>query len=1040
MADVIEYARISTDFAPKTFIPVLLGMVLTVIIWQFFVPRSLRRIQIAFETGEDDDGDGLSDTYEVHRISDSVEDARKLLGSKGAGFGILMYIFAIMGVLILSMDILLNPQTRNIYILGIVSILLGIPIMISPIASLVVQLTGKVGTKRSEMEATKKKTRILMVVSAVAIFGATFFMRTYLVSLDLEADQILAWTMLVLLLPSIVAYGRIMGAGWNAIVHSKWHRANGRASTLHPHAPGFIGKILALMIFFNTAMMPITAINGVFSWYAQNSVLGDLFTHSDAVKGLDNYQARSLMGEGGVLGFYFVEFSVYIQDYDLREFLTGTVVLFLLMNVTIMGLAFVYEVARLLFLGISQIAGRGGLALADSRSLRTDSRQQARVISYCYTGFAGYTVLLLIISMFSRFNQFMPNPAACSNMLGSDKRFLCPAFEPQVLEQLTWTLAVAGQLIFLIFWLISLPRFGRLLKTNFDINAVEIRNSKIELGGNMKIENVLKSRTTKDLMQNLRMDDLAMVRESISELLDTDDARSRTERTQTIMLLAAMQGKWIDAEDKATSLLAQSQGHDDLARKVMVASSIAQRDLKESLLRLEDIEDSDSEVELLEWITNLMQVEPSKGKFDESSPVSNTPGGRRILDLLDRFPTWHPWSRKEFSVESPVDRISFLSDIALLRIYGYSQHALESLEAMPRTVIEGWARIEVTKALLHLDIGEKDKAVMIHNSLLKSHASHPTVAGLSEVLRTEGLIPKNINNRREEWLPEVILATRKPSLIEWGKMVDQLPTNAVAASRLGKKGQDEMLVSNAWLTGSKAVSGTYLPKAGSMFSGGTSMRIFQLLISVWLIYVSYVVKDLSNLRVFGILGLVSFPLVWQRSNQKRKFVRHRNMPAMKKLARKLRRKKAIVGYEDLPKGTHLILKGLVVPIGGIPIDLGFPIWVDPLSPKRRKLLPRLDIHGTKVKQIKNELKRLASKPRKNFMGRTSVSRTDLGMDTKVKRPGKMQAPKGAGVSASVTEVTTWAGSKNARNNVRKTLLRPSQRAPKMDDCMQFSRG
>jgi hypothetical protein len=705
-----------------------------------------------------------------------------------------------------------------------------------------------------------------------------------------------------------------------------------------------------------------------------------------------------------------------------------------------MGLAFVYEVARLLFLGISQIAGRGGLALADSRSLRTDPRQQARVISYCYTGFAGYTVLLLIISMFSRFNQFMPDPAACTQMLGSEKQFLCPAFEPQVLNQLTWTLAVAGQLIFLIFWFISLPRFRRLLRTKFDINAVEIRNSKIELSGNINLENVLKRRTTMDLMHQLQIDDLSMVRDSISELLQVDDARSRTERTQTEMMLAAMQGRWVDAEDKATSLLAQSQGHDDLARKVMVASSIAQRDLKEALLRLEDVEDSDSEVELLSWITNLMEVEPSKSKYDEKNPLSDTPGGRRILDLLDRFPTWHPWSRKEFSVESAVDRISFLSDLALLRIYGYSKQALESLEEMPRTVIEGWARIEVAKALLHLDVGEKDRAVMIHNSLLKSHASHPTVAGLSEVLRTEGLIPKNMNNRREEWLPEVILATRKPSLIEWGKMVDQLPTNAVAASRLGKKGQDEMLVSNAWLTGSKAVDGTYLPKAGSMFRGGSSLRTFQILISIWLLYISYVVKDLSHLRVFGILGLVSFPVVWQRSSQKRKFVRHRNMPAMKKLAKKLRRKKAIVGYEDLPKGTHLLLKGLVIPVGGIPIDLGFPIWVDPLSPKRKRILPRLDVHGSKVKQIKNELKRLASRQGNNFMARTNISRTDLGMDTKVKRPGKMQAPKGVSATTSVTEVGTWAGNKNARNNVRKTLLRPSQRAPQMDDCMQFSRG
>ena len=84
VAEVAEYASISADFTPNTFIPVLLGIILTIIIWQFVVPRSLKRIQIAFETGED--------TFEVHRISDSVEDAKNLLGSKGAGFGVLMYI------------------------------------------------------------------------------------------------------------------------------------------------------------------------------------------------------------------------------------------------------------------------------------------------------------------------------------------------------------------------------------------------------------------------------------------------------------------------------------------------------------------------------------------------------------------------------------------------------------------------------------------------------------------------------------------------------------------------------------------------------------------------------------------------------------------------------------------------------------------------------------------------------------------------------------------------------------------------------------
>ena len=42
----------------------------------------------------------------------------------------------------------------------------------------------------------------------------------------------------------------------------------------------------------------------------------------------------------------------------------------------------------------------------------------------------------------------------------------------------------------------------------------------------------------------------------------------------------------------------------------------------------------------------------------------------------------------------------------------------------------------------------------------------------------------------------------------------------------------------------------------------------------------------------------------------------------------------MVKYNDLPVGTHLILSGIIIPIGEIPIDLGYPLWVDPLVGKK----------------------------------------------------------------------------------------------------------
>ena len=49
--------------------------------------------------------------------------------------------------------------------------------------------------------------------------------------------------------------------------------------------------------------------------------------------------------------------------------MVNMVVLFLLMNVALIGFLFVYEVARILFFDVQDVSGRGGIKLADSRLL-----------------------------------------------------------------------------------------------------------------------------------------------------------------------------------------------------------------------------------------------------------------------------------------------------------------------------------------------------------------------------------------------------------------------------------------------------------------------------------------------------------------------------------------------------------------------------------------------------------------------------------------------------------------------------------------------
>ena len=59
-------------------------------------------------------------------------------------------------------------------------------------------------------------------------------------------------------------------------------------------------------------------------------------------------------------------------------------VLFLILNVTLIGLAFVYEMVRMQFIGLGTIGGIGGVIVADGRALRAESSHRGLLVSFCF--------------------------------------------------------------------------------------------------------------------------------------------------------------------------------------------------------------------------------------------------------------------------------------------------------------------------------------------------------------------------------------------------------------------------------------------------------------------------------------------------------------------------------------------------------------------------------------------------------------------------------------------------------------------------------
>jgi len=919
-------------------LPVLIGFSLAIAILYIWVPRTLRRVQIAFNIGKDH--------YEVHRIAQSNEEAKGLLRLKGVRSSVQLYLMAVAGVLIMAMEILLSPYRHDIRVILLVTVLLGIPILLSPISALASQLTRRVGHRKTEIKKARQEAGIWFATSLALVVLVTLLFYAWLKEgLELPETQALGFTLLFFLLPSIVAYGRILGACWNILVFSQRERAYGRISMLHPEPASGPGRIAAIFVYLNVMAMPLTALNGVVSWMVVFSGFEHMFLHSERVLLMDGYSTSSLLSEGGIFGFYATELLAFVPHITIRQFAIAAVVLFLLLNVTIIGIAFIYEVIRLLFLGAADICGRFGIVFADPRTLRSEKSQQSRVLSFCFSGFAGYTVLLLVLSLFQRFPQFLPVPNTCLDGPGVGSGF-CLFLEPLVITEIMITITVAGQAIFLLVWLLSMTRIGRLRRLRFDMNGGELED--LEGKATMiKVNAPTMQVTDKEMIWAARDDRLHYLANARESLLE-QGASKRIEATRVDMLLSMCTGRWEDVEERATSLLAQMGGRDDMARRALAASALAKRDLEEAKEELSGFDSKNKEVIQMLWMLDLMRPQ-AKGDVDLDAVV-HTDVGWRNQDLIERFATWFPWRRTPPSTSGPVDRFALLGDIALLRLHGEQQLARMIIRQVGEEVdYEAWPRLRVAEALLHIDDGQGRQAVAIHRRLLPVAATHPAVIGLGVILSEMGL-SKFVGKKSASSWAEASVARSKVSRQEAKMLQMGLPTNPVAAMKM-RRGADEALMANVWITSGKAAKEGVHPGARSFFSSRFSRLMLAVVGFIALVPFSV---EWAVILFFGLMVHYWFSAMGEMK------MRRNNMPALIRLASRLKRKKALITKDEIPVGTHLLLRGLVITIEGIPIDMGYPAWCDPRRKLKEGAVSEPILISNSKKQLRNTMRTIST--------------------------------------------------------------------------------
>ncbi len=741
--DSISAPPILNEITPIAVVPLLFAGFTAWLFWTKVVPRQLRGLQVAFQTGEK--------RYEVHRVTRTTKDAKNLLNSKGMRFGVTTYLFALTGALILFFEFLMTKfdlsEGYHAPSLAIGLCFIAVPAIISSGSSLGAQVIKPIGQGKATLQDSNVWRSYSYVLLTICWMGVVLALGLLLDLLDVPTFRIFSICSFVAFAPAVLAYGRVLGSSWQALKQSSQKIANGEASPFHNHKPNAKQQAIAQIVNLNLIAMPYVAVNTIVSIFAL-AIDPNMFTHSQRVLDLPEYRPQtSIMEEGGILGFSLIELFSFIPDDGIRIPMVTMVLLFLLLNVALIGFLFVYEVARILFLDVQDVSGKGGITLADSRLLRAERSQQAKVLNFCFTGFAGQSMLLLALAMITFWDSsFLPQGESC----GAWENSICSILMKDSLEELTWMLASGGQVAFLVIWLRSRKIGSRLEDISFDASVGEDRARMAQL------EDViyLKQKAIRTLIMDDQWDKalkrLDSVIEGHGERLQGMDLLRKTD---AMMEIYAAMGRWDDAENNAVSILALRGGREaQIARLMLVAASLSQRDLAEAKPRLAMIPDDDVESARLQWFASIMQPKKRPLNTSVASLLALDPLTKRNIELINRYDQGIALSSIKMK-DSPTDRMILLGDIARLRLEGRSEEALNIIERFIKDYnIEKWTHGEVVKSLLHLDSGRVNTATSIAESLGKERSRHPHLRSLLRYLESIG---------------ETVSASSEPTGIEW---------------------------------------------------------------------------------------------------------------------------------------------------------------------------------------------------------------------------------------------------------------------------------
>lgn len=883
-------------FDPVLLLPLLIAVVSALALWRLLLPLSLSNLQVAFEVDDD--------LYEVHRLTKSREDVFDLLRAPGVSVGTIAYLLSMAGIMLIVAELLLRPETFYEPVIYMMALLVGFPILISPFVTLYAQLGRGKSERVRERFAVRMYGGITTFVVLVLLTATVLFIGLKQSGGDLardgtiifgEEETFVRWSgyaLLTFMAPTILAYGRIMGASWNTLLLNKWRTVRGQLTPMDPDPPGLIKRLVSMIIVIFLATMPFVAINGIMT-------LAYVEIEQPA-------HTNELLDLGGIVGweiYQIVEDNSILQKLISLKMLRITLASYLMLNVAIVGLAFIFELTRNLFLGGQVFGGIGGVTIAQPREIRSERSVQGRVLYFGLAGFSGYTVLLLIMQAYKEFNHLMPY---------SDNPYLAE----ELLLAETWQFIAAGQAVFMLTWLMSLSRFGKLRQLRFDLSPDERREGEIMSGGGDWMR--------QHISRAAYNDNIGALRQFREEKIEGDQSMVRLEKSRARMLECGLRGLWPEAIDTARKVLAQQGGDDDEARMMIAAGQIACRRLDAAREAIRGMEQPDGydEPELLSFIAEWFDPWNGAVDVDDLYDWENVSCLDLLSDLQRRLRSWDPVTRIDASHSDNIALHGMLSSVAQLRSQRRGEEALALALDCVRLDPSG-AKTRIAVALCLIDSGDWFEAMDVFEELQAAHSDDPRVRALGGILAFD--CPTE----------EMESALAVGSDIERKRWINDAPVNPVAALNT-KRGADEALNANVFIAGHEAIERNVSPRYRQPIIH--LVLNYGVFMPIWLIIGLLAHARTDDTVVSAVLAasLITLHLFYRRfRRQQRRIIRHRDQKAMITYAKRLRRHKVNLDLSRIPVGTHLLLSGLLVTINGVVYDLGMPAWLVVRLPKER---------------------------------------------------------------------------------------------------------